>query len=216
MVGRWEVEQNEAMNFPDPTFSDPTLGSQVTDVQRDRAVEYLQQAFATGAIDAEIFEDRLATALTSSTRGELNSSLRGIARVASHPDNLVPAPFARPPVVNSAENIGAGFTHLSGFIFPFFLGPVIVKAVARPGSRMWLEAGRALSFQLTAITTAIVLLTVMGILGLEGPLFFLGVVGWLISTTLLAVRAFQGLNSTSGIERLLPFKPPQEKRHIGH
>lgn len=201
------------MSLPDPMYPDPTLGSQVTDVQRDRAVEYLQQAFATGAIDADVFEDRLATALTSSTRSELNSSLRGIARVASHPAT---APFARPQVVNSAENIGAGFTHLSGFIFPFFLGPVIVKAVAKPGSRLWLEAGRALSFQLTAITTALVLMTVMAILGVGSTLFFLGIVGWLISTTLLAVRAFQGLNSTSGIERLLPFKPPRQNQQIGH
>ncbi len=203
------------MSIPDPTFSDPTLGSQVTDVQRDRAVEYLQQAYATSAIDADTFENRLATALTSSTRAELNSSLRGIARVASHPGPLAAAPFARPQVVSSAENMGAGFTHLSGFVFPFFLGPVIVKSVARPGSRLWLEAGRALSFQLTAITTAIVLLTVMSILNIGGPLFFLGVAGWLISTTLLAVRAFQGLNSTSGVERLLPFKPPRENRQIG-
>ena len=203
------------MSFSDPVFPDPTLGSQVTEVQRDRAVEYLQQAFATGAIDAETFEDRLATALTASTRAELNSSLRGIARVVSALDHLPAAPMARPQVVNSAENVAAGFTHLSGFIFPFFLGPVIVKAVARPGSRLWLEAGRALSFQLTAITTALVIGTLMTLLGIGGSVFFLGVIGWLITSTLLAVRAFQGQNSTSGIERLLPFKPPREDRQIG-
>ncbi|MEO7588916.1 MAG: DUF1707 and DUF4870 domain-containing protein [Arachnia sp.] len=201
------------MSFPDPAFPDPTLGHQVTDVQRDRAVEYLQQAYATGAIDPDTFEDRLATALTSSTRAELNSSLRGIARVASQ--GQFAAPMVRPPVLNSAENVGAGFTHLSGFIFPFFLGPVIVKAVARPGSRLWLEAGRALSFQLTAITTALILGTVLTVLNIGGPLFFLGVIGWLITTTLLAVRAFQGLNSTAAIEKLLPFKPPREDRQIG-
>lgn len=215
MVGRWNAEHNGDMNFPDPTYPDPTLGSHVTEVQRDRAVEYLQQAFATGAVDAETFEDRLATALTASTRAELNSSLRGIARVASSLDRLAAAPMARPQVVSSAENVAAGFTHLSGFIFPFFLGPVIVKSVARPGSRLWLEAGRALSFQLTAITTALVLGTVMTLLGIGETVFFLGVVGWLITTTLLAVRAFQGMNSTSGIEKMLPFKPPREDRQIG-
>lgn len=203
------------MSFSDPVFPDPTLGSQVTEVQRDRAVEYLQQAFATGAIGAETFEDRLATALTASTRAELNSSLRGIARVVSALDRVAAAPTARPQVVSSAENLAAGFTHLSGFIFPFFLGPVIVKAVARPGSRLWFEAGRALSFQLTALTTALVLGTVLSILSTGGTVFFLGIVGWLITTTLLAVRAFQGLNSTSGIERMLPFKPPREDRQIG-
>ena len=197
------------------SFSEPLPGSQITELQRDRAVEYLQHAFATGVIETEGFEERVATALTASTRMELNSSLRGIARVADAPTALGMAPMARPQVVSSAENVGAGFTHLSGFLFPFFLGPVIVKAVARPGSRLWFEAGRALSFQLTAITTALVLGTVMAVLDIGGPLFFLGTIGWLIATTLLAVRAFQGQNSTAGIERFMPFKPPRESRQIG-
>lgn len=193
----------------------PVPGSQVTDVQRDRAVDYLQQAFASGIIDSETFENRVATALTASTRVELNSSLRGIARVmdASSPMSL--APTVRTPAMDSAANVASGFTHLSGFIFPFFLGPVIVKAVARPGSRTWLEAGRALSFQLTAITVALVVLLMMGLLNVGENIFIIGIVGWLITTTLLSVRAFQGRNSTSGIERLLPFKPPSEDRSIG-
>ena len=190
-------------------------GSHVTEVQRDRAVDYLQQAFASGIIDSQSFEERVATALTASTRVELNSSLRGIARVVDTSNQSARAPMARPQVVDSAQNVGAGFTHLSGYIFPFFLGPVIVKAVARPGSRLWLEAGRALSFQLTAISVALVLATVMGLFGFGETLFFFGVIGWLLTTTILAVRAFQGQNSTSGIERLMPFKPPREDRQIG-
>ncbi len=189
--------------------------SHVTEVQRERAVEYLQQAFATGVIDSEGFEDRVATALTASSRMELNSSLRGIARVVDSSQQTALAPMARSQAVDSAQNVGAGFTHLSGYIFPFFLGPVIVKAVARPGSRLWLEAGRALSFQLTAISVALVLATVMGIFGFGSNLFFFGVIGWLLTTTILAIRAFQGQNSTAGIERLMPFKPPREDRQLG-
>lgn len=197
------------------SFPDPMSGNQVTDMQRDRAIEYLQQAYASGIVDADSFEDRLATALTATTRPELNSSLRGIARVADAPHHLGSAPVVRPQVVDRAENVGAGFTHLSGFIFPFFLGPVIVKAVARPGSRLWLEAGRALSFQLTAITAAIVLGTLLSLLGIGETLFGLGVVGWVLATVLLAVRAFQGVNSTAVIERFLPFKPPRDTPQVG-
>ncbi len=193
----------------------PVQGNHVTEVQRERAVDYLQQAFASGVIDSENFEGRLATALTASTRVELNSSLRGLARVVDPSHQRATAPVAQPPVVDGAQNVGAGLTHLSGYIFPFFLGPVIVKALARPGSRLWLEAGRALSFQLTAITTALVLGLVMAVLDIGGPLFFLGSIGWLITTTVLAIRAFQGQNSTAGIERLMPFKPPREPRQIG-
>lgn len=210
MVPVAKAGHNGCMSLPDPLSA-----HQITDLQRDRAVEYLQQAYASGIIDAESFEDRLATALTAITRPELNSSLRGIAHVPDARQHLAPAPMVQPPVVTSAANVGAGFTHLSGFIFPFFLGPVIVKAVARPGSRLWLEAGRALSFQLTAITTAIVLGTVLSLLGIGETLFGLGVVGWILTTVLMSVRAFQGMNSVSGIERFLPFKPPREKTQIG-
>ena len=194
--------------------SHPVPGANVTEVQRDRAVDYLQQAFASGVIDSENFEERVATALTASTRVELNSSLRGIARVIDASQQTSMAPIARPAVVDGAQNVGAGFTHLSGYIFPFFLGPVIVKALARPGSRLWLEAGRALSFQLTAISVALVLGTVMVLLGVGETLFFLGTIGWLLTTTILAIRAFQGQNSTAGIEKLMPFKPPHDNRQI--
>ncbi|MDO5736257.1 MAG: DUF1707 and DUF4870 domain-containing protein [Propionibacteriaceae bacterium] len=197
------------------SFSDPLSVNQVTDLQRDRAVDYLQHAFATGVIDTDGFEERVATALTATSRMELNSSLRGIARVADASMALGAVPMARPQVVSGAENVGAGFTHLSGFFFPFFLGPIIVKAVARPGSRLWLEAGRALSFQLTALSAAVVLGIVLSILGIGGGLFTVGVIGWLITTTLLAIRAFQGQNSTAGIERFMPFKPPRENRQLG-
>ena len=209
------VRSATSLHNGDMSFPDQMPASQITEIQRDRAVEYLQHAFATGVIDTDGFEDRVATALTASTRMELNSSLRGIARVADSSNHLGTAPMARSQAASSAENLGAGFTHLSGFIFPFFLGPVIVKAVARPGSRLWLEAGRALSFQLTAVTMALVLAVIMGFLGIGGSLFVLGIVGWLIATTLFAVRAFQGLNSTAAVERLLPFKPATTDRQIG-
>ncbi len=186
----------------------------VTEVQRDRAVDYLQHAYASGVIDSENFEDRVATALTASTRVELNASLRGIARVIDSSHQRAVAPMARPHAVEGVQNVGAGFTHLSGYIFPFFLGPVIVKALARPGSRLWLEAGRALSFQLTAISVALVLGTTMALLNVGETLFFFGVIGWLLTTTILAIRAFQGQNSTVGIEKLMPFKPPREDRQI--
>lgn len=195
--------------------SHPMPSSFVTEVQRERAVDYLQQAFAAGVIDSSGFEDRVAVALTASSRVELNSSLKGIARVMDHSQPMSSAPLARSDVADRAQNLGAGFAHLSGYVFPFFLGPVVVKAVARPGSRLWLEAGRALSFQLTAITVAMVVGTMMVFFNVGSSFFILGCIGWLISTMLLAVRAFQGQNSTGSVERLLIFKPAREPRGIG-
>ena len=91
-------------------------GSQVTELQRDRAVDYLQQSYSTGVIDAEGFEERVAVALTATTRAGLNSSLRGIARVTGAPGNHSNAPMVRPQAVSGAENVGAG---LNEFLFSF-------------------------------------------------------------------------------------------------
>ena len=71
-------------------MTDPSLSTTITDVQRDRAVEYQQRVYASGALSEELFGQRLGMALTAQTRAELNASLHGLARVAG----MFPAPPA--------------------------------------------------------------------------------------------------------------------------
>ena len=54
-------------------MTDPSLFTTVTDVQRDRAVEYLQRVYASGVLSDELFEQRLGMALAAQTRDELNA-----------------------------------------------------------------------------------------------------------------------------------------------
>ena len=54
-------------------MTDPSLSTTITDVQRDRAVEYLQRVYASGELSEELFEQRLGMALTAQTRAELNA-----------------------------------------------------------------------------------------------------------------------------------------------
>lgn len=183
----------------------------VTDLQRDRAVDYLQQAYASGALDADAFEDRLAQALTATTRGELNASLRGIARIADAPARVMaPAPVAMPPVPDGVQNVGSGLVHLAG-LPTGFIGPAIVKAAATPGSRLWWEAGRALSWQITSLVAFVAV--VMGAIALDtGALVLLGGLAWFLGTVLFSVRAFNGDDSMGRLGELMLFKPRQPPR----
>lgn len=190
--------------------ADPLANQRVSDEQRDRAVDYLQQAYASGAIEADTFEERLGEALSATTRSELNRSLREVGRVAA-PLLAARPPVAQSPAVSRAENVGAGLVHLSG-LPTVFLGPAIVKTLSTPGSRLWWEAGRALSFQLSSmfVGVAMVLLTIL--FGGGGGLVMLGWIAYALLTITFSVRAFNGENSTGAIGKLLPFKPQDPRR----
>ena len=172
----------------------------VTDEQRDRAVSHLQAAYATGALDEAEFDRRLDTAFAARDRAELNRCLQGLARVAPAVQVLPPA-LRRPGQPTSSENLGAGLAHLSG-LFTWAIGPAIAKSVATPGSKVWWEASRALSFQLTA--------AIVGLVGLGfamvfdvGGLLFLAWAAWFFGTIIASVRAFNGKPGLGSFERFM-------------
>lgn len=197
------------MNGPDPL-----LNQRVSDEQRDRAVDYLQQAYAAGAIEADTFEERLGEALSASTRAELNRSLRDVARVAA-PMLSRRAPVAAHPAVSRAENVGAGFVHLSG-LPTVFIGPAIARALSTPGSRIWWEAGRAMSYQLTSMIVGVVMITIAGFTGIGGSFVGLAYVLYVVLTLIFSARAFTGEVSTGRLAEALPFKPkdPRTRRQL--
>ena len=171
----------------------------VSDQQRDRAVDHLQACYANGSLDEVEFDRRLDAALGARDRAELNRSLQGLARVTPRPP--LPQPIRRPGQPTSGENLGAGLTHLSG-MFTWVFGPAVVKAVATPGSRMWWEASRALSFQLTVGLLGLAAFGAAVVLGFEG-LLLLGWMGWFFGTIITSLRAFNGKSGTGGLDRFL-------------
>ncbi|RRD06972.1 DUF1707 and DUF4870 domain-containing protein [Arachnia propionica] len=191
------------------TMTDPILSAPVTDVQRDRAVEYLQRAYAASEISDEMFEQRLGLALTATTRAELNASLRGLARVA--PSMLVGQPTAPPQPVNGMNNVLAGIIHL-GTLPSMFVLPAIAKGAASPQSRISLEASRAMCFQFSALIygAIAIFLTAMGIT--PASLLFVGFVSWALMTLWLAIRAFNGDHSTKAIEKLMLMRPVEDQQ----
>lgn len=172
----------------------------VTNMQRDRAVAHLQAQYAQGVIDEAELDRRLDLALDARDRAQLNSSLQGLARIA-------PQVLARPTpnTPSPAENVGAGLVHLSAFV-SWCIGPAIAKAVAVPGSRMWWEAGRALSLQLMLGALGFTSMMAAIILG-AGHLVAIAWMIWVAGTIVAAVRAFNGQSSTGPLGERLPLAP---------
>lgn len=176
------------------------LTCQIDEMQRDRSVSHLQSLYAQGVMDEEELDRRLNLALEAGSPAELNRSLQGLVR-------MTPAVLARPRpgIPAPAENIAAGFVHLSAFLGSF-LWPAIVKSVSKPGSRLWWEAGRALSLQLALGGIGIVAFILSGVLGaLE--IFGAACLLWLVATVLASVRAFNGQASTGWLGEFFPMKP---------
>lgn len=176
----------------------PFIG--ITEEMRDRAIAHLNDLYARNVINEAELDSRLDKALGARDRVELGRSLQGLARMA--PAMLTPrAPGQAAP----AENVGAGLVNLSG-LATSFVGPAIVKAAAKPGSRMWWEAGRALSLQVTFLALGLVLAVLGWVLGISG-LTFLAWAAWAGATIWSSVRAFNGKPSTGGFEPYLLARP---------
>lgn len=180
----------------------------VTDQQRDRAVNHLQACYADRSIDEAELDRRLDLALNARDRVELNRSLMGLARIA-------PAVLTRPRPgqPTPAENMGAGLTQLSG-LFTWFIGPAVVKAASTPGSRVWWEASRALSLQLTAGAVAAAAFLLAVVFGAEG-LLALGWLAWFAGTIWASVRAFNGKSGTGALEPVLLARPERPRPALG-
>ena len=180
----------------------PSRPGFITDQQRDRAVELLQNAYASGQLSEPELDRRLDQALGAIDKVSLNRALLGVARVA--PAVLTPRAKGEP---SPAESVGAGLVHLSG-LATSFVGPAIVKTISPPGSRTWLEAARAMSLQITAAAFGVAAL-MLSILLDAGWLFALAWAAWLGATIWASVRAFHGKSGTGLAEPFLLAKPQQ-------
>lgn len=174
--------------------------SGVTDEMRDRAVTHLNHLVSSGALSDADWNRRVDLALGARDRVELGRALSGVARMA--PAVLTPrAPGQATPV----ENVGGGLVNLSGLVSSF-VGPAIVKTVTKPGSKIWWEAGRAMSLQLTFVAVALVASVLSWIFGI-GQLMFLAWAAWAGATIWASVRAFNGKPSTGAFEPFLIARP---------
>ena len=83
----------------------------VNDVDRDRVVALLRDAYVDGRLSPDDFDDRVTRALGAVTRADLNAALTGLAVVGGQ---------AHGSRIAAGETLAAGVIGLS----PLFLGPL--------------------------------------------------------------------------------------------
>lgn len=180
-------------HIPHPGGTQPSE-LRVSDTERDRVVELLQNAFSEGRLDDDELNERMDAAFASKTRGELAVVLRGLP-VTSSPGAPTPPPAYAAPQAKptSLERSWAMAAHWSG-LFTMFIGPLVIAAAKGGDSRyIHQQAWEATNFQLTFlganIAIGFVAAVTFGLGALAFPLL------WLTWFALLAVG---GLSAAAG------------------
>ena len=182
--------------YADPRFPDLRVG----DAERSRAESLLQDAYCVGRLDEAELDERLGQVMRAQTRSELNRSLAGLPR--QHP-------FATPRPMAHATNpqatpLGAA-AHLLA-LFSWVFGPLLVYAVATPGTPARREAARAFNFQLITAVVAVVVAVVGGAIlpgAAVATLMVTGWLGWLVLTVMGGAKALAGVPWTNPVLKVL-------------
>ena len=200
---------------PNP-YQHPTLQMSVTPEQRDRAVSWLQEAYAEDRIGESELDWRLGQVLEANDRRELNQAFYGIVEVpvAARALNLHPAyqPLVRPEVRQQAGRGAAGFAHFSVFVL-WLLGPLVVFGLSAPGSYARREAAKAFNFQLLSFLLLAGGAVVNAILPGDGFNSILGLMGvaWFVLTIVGGAKALQGDDWRNPATRALKLRVLSEK-----
>jgi uncharacterized Tic20 family protein len=198
------------------TYPHPTLQMSVTPEQRERAVSWLQQAYAEDRIGESELDWRLGQVLEATNRRELNQAFYGIVAVpfAAQAVGLHPAyqPLVRPEVRQQAGRGAAAFAHLSVFVL-WLVGPLLVFGLSAPGSYARREAAKAFNFQLLSFLLLVATGIVSSILPGDGfdPVVGLMGVAWFVLTIVGGAKALQGEDWRNPATRALKLRVLSEK-----
>ncbi|SDB86120.1 hypothetical protein GA0111570_105158 [Raineyella antarctica] len=201
-----------------PAYEHPSLNLLVSDEQRDRAVDWLQRAYADGRLTESELDQRLDQVFTARTRKDLNLAFYGLVQ-PSQPSQALGIHPAYAPLVGARTQDVAGrgigaFSHFSA-LFTWIFGPLIGYVVAPEGSEAKRQAASAFDF--TLISTGGMIAG--GILAaIADPLGFVaGIVAltWFVLTVVGGVKAATGEPWENPVLKLVPFRilsKPEPKR----
>jgi uncharacterized Tic20 family protein len=200
----------------DAIYEHPSLQLHVTDQQRDRAENWLQEAFADGRITETEFDRRIGQVISAVTRKDLNEAFFGLVRVpmGSQALGVHPAyqPIIRPEVKQQAGRGVAAFAHFSA-LFTWILGPGLVYAASSTGTYSRREAAKAFNFQVIWALSMIAVGIAAGITHLDVFAWVLPVMwlAWLTLTIVGGAKALQGENWRNPVKQVLKFEVLSEK-----
>jgi len=178
-------------------YEHPSLKMHVTADQRDRAEDWLKEAYADGRISESEFDTRIGQVLSADNRKELNEAFYGLVHVPTPSQALGvhPAyqPFIRPEARDQAGRGAAAFAHFSVFILGL-IGPALVYALSVQGSYARREAAKSFNFTLFSFVGFVASLVAGGITNLDvfGMVAFLIFVAWVVLTIVGGAKAAHG------------------------
>ncbi|MDN5570804.1 MAG: DUF1707 and DUF4870 domain-containing protein [Propionibacteriaceae bacterium] len=155
----------------------------VCDADRQRATQILSDAYCEGRLDEVELDQRLSAAMSAQSRHDLAASLAGLPPEVRHRD-----------LARRTGNASAGFAHLSA-LFTWIFGPLLVHALATPGSVSRKESAKAFNFQLISGILFLVTAIVAGTLlpeAVVAPVMLAGWLAWLSLTIVGGARALAG------------------------
>lgn len=177
----------------------------VTESERDRAEEWLKEAYVAGRLSESELDARLGQAMQARDRRSLTASLVGVVPPAQAVMASVPRPAA-------TRGTGlAAVAHFSVF-FLWLLGPALCYAVAAPGSYARREAAKAFNFQLVALVAIVTTAIVTGALGIGQAVVPLGALAWFVLTIIGGVKASAGENWRNPVMRVVRWEVLGEQR----
>lgn len=201
-----------------PAYEHPSLSLQVSDEQRERAVDWLQRAYADGRLTETELDQRLDQVFAARTRKDLNLAFYGLVQ-PSVPSQALGVHPAYAPLVSPAAQEGAGrwIGAFSYFSTPFLwiFGPLLGYLIAPQGSDA--KARAASAFDFTLVSTGGFIASAMLASFVEPLGFLVGVVmlAWFILTIVGGAKAASGEPWENPVLRMVPFRvlsTPQQRR----
>ncbi len=192
-----------------PDNEHPSLSLLVSDEQRERAVDWLQRAYAEGRLTEAELDQRLDQALAARTRKDLNLAFYGLVQPAPTSQAMSPHPGYNPlvsqrPIDSTDRGIGA-FSYFSAPVLGFF-GPLIGYLVASEGSEGKRVSAAAFDFTLVGaggVVAGIILAVIWEPLG-----FVVGLVAlaWFILMIVGGAKAAAGEPWENPIMKRVPIR----------
>lgn len=191
------------------SYEHPSLQMRVTEVQRDRAEKWLQEAYADGRISGDDFDRRIGQVISADTRKDLNGAFYGLVHVPlpSQALGVHPAyqPLIKPETQQRAGHGMAAVAHFSA-MFSWIFGPGLIYLLATPGSYARREAAKAFNFQVVVGLSFMV----MGILAgtvlpdfVDAIIFPLMWLGWLLGVVIGGAKAAQGEDWKNPVKKVV-------------
>lgn len=197
-------------------YEHPSLKMHVTPEQRDRAEDWLKEAYADGRISETEFDSRIGQVLSADNRKELNEAFYGLVHVPA-PSQAVGVHQAYPPSVRPEAGDRGGrvvgaFAHFASLPFWLF-APALVYAVSTPGSTSRREAAKAFNFGLVMFLGMVVTQVAQSATGLDvfDMLTGLLMVSWVVLTVIAGAKAAQGQDWKNPVRNVVKLQVLSEK-----